>query len=75
MIVEPLTAKILSKLTSGETLVQCKNCGLKFKNPYKRILNPLSTPPDILKPTPFWIKLYTKKSVRDAKVKIFRGAR
>lgn len=53
MIVEPLTAKILSKLTSGETLVQCKNCGLKFKNPYKRILNPLSTPPDILKPTPF----------------------
>lgn len=69
MIVEPLTAKILSKLTSGETLVQCKNCGLKFKNPYKRILNPLSTPPDILKPTPFWIKLYTIKECPRGKSK------
>lgn len=58
MIVEPLTAKILS-IDKWRDTGTVKNCGLKFKNPYKRILNPLSMPPDILKPTPFWIKLYT----------------
>lgn len=57
-----LTTKILSALTTGETLFQCKNCGLKFKNPYKLIKNPLwgaCIDPAPRMPIPFWIKQYS----------------
>lgn len=41
MLLSPLTTRIISMLTTGEIECVCKNCGLKFKNPYKRIKNPL----------------------------------
>lgn len=57
-----------SRLLQGETTFACKDCRLRFKNPYKRIMNPLWwilvdpaplwSEPD---PNPFWIKQYAIK--------------
>lgn len=45
-------------LMTGEKEFVCKNCGLKFKNPYKRIKNPnMGDPAPLLRPS--YIKLYS----------------
>ena len=73
MLIPPLTARIISLLTTGETECICKNCGLKFKNPYKRIMNPLlgtCMDPAPTKPIPFWIKQYAIKECPQCKNKL-----
>lgn len=62
------------KLLQGETTFTCKDCGLRFKNPYKRIKNPLfgaciDPAPSPLKPIPFWIKQYAIKECPQCKSK------
>ncbi len=58
------------RLLQGETTFTCNDCGLRFKNPYKRIMNPLfggCIDPAPRKPIPFWIKQYAIKECPQCK--------
>lgn len=61
----------LLRLLHGETTFTCKNCGLKFKNPYKRVMIPLwgAIYPAPIKPNLFWIKQYAMKECPQCKSK------
>lgn len=62
----------LLKLLQGETTFTCKDCGLRFKNPYKRVMNPLLhvyVDPAPRYPIPFWIKQYAIKECPQCKSK------
>ena len=52
------------RLLQGEMTFTCKDCELRFKNPYKRIKNSLfgtCVDPAPLNPIPFWVKQYAIK--------------
>lgn len=62
----------LLRFLQGETTFTCKNCGLRFKNPYKRIKNPLfgaCIDPAPMKPILLWVKQYIIKECPQCKSK------